>query len=28
LSTLYTSDTIYGVKELREDSAYGLVVPA
>ena len=28
LSTLYTSDTIYGVKELREDSAFALVVPA
>ena len=28
LSTLYTSDTIYGVKELREDSAFALVIPA
>ena len=28
LSTLYTSDTIYGVKELRDDSAFALVVPA
>ena len=28
LSTLYTSDTIYGVKELRPDSAFALVVPA
>ena len=28
LSTLYTSDTIYGVKDLRDDSAFGLVVPA
>tara|TARA_R110002050_G_scaffold1842_1_gene11722 strand:+ start:1534 stop:2442 length:909 start_codon:yes stop_codon:yes gene_type:complete len=28
LSTLYTSDTIYGVQALREDSAFGLVVPA
>ena len=28
LSTLYTSDTIYGVKELRDNSAFALVVPA
>jgi len=28
LSTLYTSDTIYGVKELRDDAAFALVVPA
>jgi N4-gp56 family major capsid protein len=28
LSTLYTSDTIYGVKELRDDSAFALAVPA
>ena len=28
LSTLYTSDTIYGVKDLRNDSAFALVVPA
>ena len=28
LSTLYTSDTIYGVKELRDSSAFALVVPA
>ena len=28
LSTLYTSDTIYGVQELRDDSAFALVVPA
>ena len=28
LSTLYTSDTIYGVKDLRPDSAFALVVPA
>ena len=28
LSTLYTSDTIYGLAELRNDSAFALVVPA
>ena len=28
LSTLYTSDTLYGVKELRDNSAFALVVPA
>ena len=28
LSTLYTSDTIYGVKELRDDSCFALAVPA
>lgn len=28
LATLYTSDTLYGVKELRPDSAFALVVPA
>ena len=28
LATLYTSDTIYGVQALREDSAFAMVVPA
>ena len=28
LSTLYTSDTIYGVKELRDDSCFAIAVPA
>ena len=28
LGTLFTSDTIYGVKELRDDSAVALAVPA
>jgi hypothetical protein len=28
LGTLYTADTIYGVKELRNDAAVAFVVPA
>ena len=28
LGTLYTADTIYGVKEMRDDAAYALAVPA
>ena len=28
LGTLYTADTLYGVKELRDGSAYALAVPA
>jgi N4-gp56 family major capsid protein len=28
LATLYTADTLYGVKELRDFSAYTLIVPA
>jgi len=28
LGTLYTADTLYGVKELRDGSAFALVVPA
>ena len=28
LATLYTSDTIYGVQALRDDSAFAMVVPA
>lgn len=28
LGTLYTADTLYGVKEMRDDAAYALAVPA
>jgi hypothetical protein len=28
LGTLYTADTLYGVKELRDGSCYALAVPA
>jgi hypothetical protein len=28
LGTLYTADTLYGVKELRDGSAFALAVPA
>jgi hypothetical protein len=28
LGTLYTADTLYGVSELRDSSAFALAVPA
>jgi hypothetical protein len=28
LGTLYTADTLYGVKELRDGSCFALAVPA
>ena len=28
LGTLYTADTLYGVKELRDDACFALAVPA